>query len=94
MEFRLYRPRPEHGDRFGQESIHAAHPGRFWPDGAGIEMRNLSGRMHAAVGTAGARDADRFARDRGERLLEDILDCTPAGLSLPAQKAAAVVLQS
>jgi hypothetical protein len=94
VEFRLHRPRPEDSDRFGQESIHTAHPGGFRPDGAGIEVRDLRRRMHAAVGTARARDADHFDRDRGERLLEDILDCAAARLSLPAQKAAAVVLQS
>jgi hypothetical protein len=57
-------------------------------------MGDLRARMHAAVGAAGAGHGDRFTGDGGERLLEDILDRAAAGLRLPAEKAAAVVLQS
>ena len=57
-------------------------------------MRDLHAGMNAAIGAAGAGDIDLLAGDRGERALENVLDRTAARLGLPAQKAAAVVLQS
>jgi hypothetical protein len=50
--------------------------------------------MHAAIGAAGAGHADRLAGDLGERRLERVLHRAAAGLSLPAEKATAVVLES
>jgi hypothetical protein len=50
--------------------------------------------VHAAIGPAGAGDGDRRSRDGGKRLLEGILHGTAPGLGLPAEKAAAVVLET
>jgi hypothetical protein len=50
--------------------------------------------MHAAIGSAGAGDADRAACDLGKGRLERILDRAAAWLGLPAEKATAVVLES
>ena len=50
--------------------------------------------MDAAVGAPGGGHADRFAGDRGERIFEGVLHCAATGLGLPAEKAAAVVLES
>jgi hypothetical protein len=50
--------------------------------------------MHAAIGSAGAGDADPRAGDLGQGRLERILDGAAAWLGLPAEKATAVVLES
>jgi hypothetical protein len=57
-------------------------------------MRDLLARMDTAIGTAGGSYADGLARDRGERGFERVLDAAASGLGLPAEKAAAVVLES
>jgi hypothetical protein len=56
-------------------------------------MHYLLARMHTAIGAAGGSHAERLARDRGKRSLERILHAAAARLGLPAQKAAAVVLE-
>jgi hypothetical protein len=53
---------------------------------------DLDARVHAAICAARRRGGDRSAGDRGERGLERILHRAAAGLRLPAEKAAAVVL--
>jgi len=50
--------------------------------------------MHAAIGSAGAGDADRRAGDLGKSGLERVLYRAAAWLGLPAEKATAVVLES
>jgi len=50
--------------------------------------------VHAAVGATRAGQLDRGSGDRGEGRLQRILDRAAAGLGLPAEEAAAVVLQS
>jgi hypothetical protein len=55
---------------------------------------DLHAGVHAAVGAAGSVDGDRFARYRGKAGLEGILHRTATRLGLPAEEAAAVVLQS
>jgi hypothetical protein len=55
---------------------------------------DLRASVHAAVGAAGGGQRDRLASDGGERSLKDVLDCATARLRLPAEEAAAVVLQS
>jgi hypothetical protein len=60
----------------------------------GIEVDHLSLGVDAAVGAAGRVCGDRRARDGGEAPFEDILHRAAAGLRLPAEKTAAVVLES
>jgi hypothetical protein len=55
-------------------------------------MGHLGAGMDAAVGAARAGQGHRRAGDRAERLLERILDRAAARLRLPAEEAAAVVL--
>jgi hypothetical protein len=50
--------------------------------------------VHASIGPAGAGDGDRLPGDRGKGLLQGILHRAPAGLGLPAEKAATVVLEA
>jgi hypothetical protein len=57
-------------------------------------MHDLLARVHAAIGPAGADHGQGFAGDRGKRGLEGVLHRAPAGLRLPAEKAAAVVFES
>jgi hypothetical protein len=57
-------------------------------------VQHLAARMHAAIGSARAGDADRRAGDLGKGGLERILHRTAAWLGLPAEKATAVVLES
>jgi len=50
--------------------------------------------MNAPVGTAGTRKPDWIGSDRAQCALQLILNRAAAGLSLPTQKAAAVVFDS
>jgi hypothetical protein len=50
--------------------------------------------MHAAIGSSGSRQRDAVAGDLRERRFDGILNAAAARLRLPAEKAAAVVLQS
>ena len=57
-----------------------------------IDMGDLTQRMHAGVGAAGAMDdAPRAALERGDRLLEPLLHRHPVLLPLPADERAAVI---
>ncbi len=94
MEVGVDRACPEHGDRFRQESVDTADPGRVGARSAGVEMRHLLARVDAAVGAASGSDAEGFAGDRGKRSFEHVLHRAAARLGLPAEKAAAVVLES
>jgi hypothetical protein len=60
----------------------------------GVEVGDLRAGMDTAIGAASAGDADCLAGDCGEGRFQDVLDCTAARLGLPAEKAAAVVLES
>jgi hypothetical protein len=57
-------------------------------------MHDLLARMHAAIGPPGAGHGHGFAGDGGKRGLDGVLHRAPAGLRLPAEKAAAVVFES
>jgi hypothetical protein len=57
-------------------------------------MHDLRARVHAAVGPARAGHVHWLAGDLGEGRLERVLHRAAAGLGLPAEKAAAVVLES
>ena len=94
VEFGVDRACPQHGDRFRQEGVDAAHPCGVGARSGGIEMRHLRARVHATVGAAGGSHADRLAGDRSERRFEHVLYRAAARLGLPAEKAAAVVLES
>ncbi len=59
-----------------------------------IEVGHLRAGVNAAIGASGGRYCDRLAGDCGQRSLERILHRAAARLGLPAEKAAAVVLQS
>src|SRR5207253_10529347 len=74
--------------------VDAAHPCGVGAWSRGIEMRHLRARVHAAVGAAGGSHADRLAGDRSEGRFENVLYRAAARLGLPAEKAAAVVLES
>jgi len=50
--------------------------------------------MHAGIGAARGGGGDSGSGDGGERRLERVLYRAAAGLRLPAEKTAAVVLQS
>jgi hypothetical protein len=50
--------------------------------------------MNAAIGAAGGSDAHRRAGDRREGRFEYVLDGAASRLRLPAEKMAAVVLDS
>jgi hypothetical protein len=54
----------------------------------------LHAGVDAAIGSAGAGDADRGTSDRSYRGFQRVLHRAAAGLGLPAEKATAVVLQS
>jgi hypothetical protein len=57
-------------------------------------MHDLRARVHPAVGPARASDADFFTGDLREGVFYGVLYCAAAGLGLPAEKTAAVVLES
>ena len=57
MEIRRHALRPEHRHGFGQQRVHAAHPGRIGPFGLGVEVDHLRARVHAAVGAPRAGHA-------------------------------------
>jgi hypothetical protein len=60
----------------------------------GIEVDHLTPRVDAAIGAASGVSGERCAGNSGEPYFQNILHRTAAGLRLPAQKTAAVVLES
>ena len=94
MESILHGSSPEYrrGDR--EERIDAADPGGLGTQDARVEMHDLDPRVHTAVRTARAHDRNLATGDRGQRVFERVLDASASALSLPAQEARAVVLQT
>jgi hypothetical protein len=59
-----------------------------------VEVHYLLAGMHAAVSPSGAGYCHRRAGDGAYRRLERVLHRAASGLGLPAEEAAAVVLES
>ena len=57
-----------------------------------VAMRDLRQRMHAGIGAAGAVNADLFAADRLDRVLQRALHRRAVLLDLPAAERRAVIL--
>ncbi len=56
-----------------------------------FNVRTLRQGMHAGIGSTSAVHAQRGARDRGESLLQVILNRVAAGLALPSSKGCTVI---
>ena len=92
MKADAHLARPLQGNRRREPGVRAQHPGAWGAHGVGIEMNDLAGRVHAAVGAAGADDDDGLAGYEGDRGLDGILDRRRVLLRLPAGVFGAVIL--
>jgi len=84
--------RPLQRDGGRESGVGAQHPGAGSARRIRVEVDDLTGRMHAAVGAPGADRDHRFAGDEGERRLHRILDRRRVLLRLPARVFGAVIL--
>src|ERR1700722_17645015 len=84
---------PLQSDRRRELGIGAQHPGTRGANGVGIEVNDLTDRVHTAVGTAGADRDYRLAGHEGYCRLHRVLDRRRVLLRLPAGVSGAVVLQ-
>ena len=85
---------PAHGDRGGQEGVHAAHPGMDVARQGGIEMHHLFQRMHAGVGAAGAGGGQAHAGEFLQRVFQLVLHRQATFLLLVAMPGQPVILQA
>ena len=85
---------PEHRHIGREIRIGAAHPGMGRAARSGVEVHDLTQRMHAGVGASGADHPHRRRRDPRQRPLDLALDRTPVGLALEAVEPAAVVFET
>src|SRR4051812_16026066 len=85
---------PQDRNALRQQRIDAAYPCGCRSLRVRIEVDDLRPGMHAAVGPARASHVDDLAGDLAKRGFKCILHSAAAGLRLPAEKAATVVLES
>lgn len=79
-----HHTRPLNRDVVWQESIGATDPGELVALKSRVKMDNLHQRMDAGVRAPGTYRGDRSATELGQSTFQNVLDCKPRRLALPA----------
>jgi len=88
------RLRPQHRGARGQVRVDAANPRRLGAQRFGVEMDDLRRGMHPCIGPARGDDANRMARDPGDRIFKRVLHAAARRLRLESTERGARVLDA
>ena len=84
MKFIIDATYPVNVDIIGEIAIRAEQPTAIGPLAACVEMRDLTGSMHARVRAPGTGGHDSLVGNNAQSLFDTLLNATPVLLTLPA----------